>query len=97
MGMERTPYPPDALIHTLDGLRNPLQLLPACVSQKLGLLQDLLLLQLPHAYGLFPTIDIVPPNDRMFAGSGRDVDLDLRVRSGEVGESALEEGLHAGG
>ena len=83
--MERTPYPPDTLIRTLNRLRNPLQLLPTRVSQKLRLLQDLLLLQLAHAYGLFPPVDVVPTDDRVFAGSGRDVNFDLRVCSREVG------------
>jgi hypothetical protein len=75
----RTPYTSDAFVDTPDRFCDSFQLLAAGISQKLGLLQYLLLLQVPNADCLFAAIDIVPNYNRVFSRSWRNSHFDLRV------------------
>lgn len=93
--MERIPHPSHPLIQTPyhPAPLNPLHLLPIRIPQQLHLLQNLLFLQIPHAYDLFPSIDVRTPNYRMRIWSWRDMDDDLRVGFCERGnEGRAEEG-----
>ena len=74
--MIRTPDASHTLIDTLHRLRDPLILLPARISQQLRLLQNLVLLQIPHADRLLAPIDVVSDYDGVFAWSRRDYHLD---------------------
>ena len=62
----RTPNSPHTLINTLHGLCRPLQLLPACISQELHLLQDLFPGQVPYTNRFLPSIDVMPCYDWVF-------------------------------
>ncbi len=95
--MIRTPNAPHTLIRTPHRLDHPPQLLPISIPQQLGLLQDLLLLQIPHAHGLLPPVDVCPLDDRVPVRPWRDGDFDLWVRGCEAGERVAEEGTLAGG
>lgn len=81
--MHGTPDAPDRLViatyylPTLD----PSQLFSTCIPEQFHLLQNLLFLEVPHAYGLLPSIDIRTTDYGMFGWPGRDVYFDLWMRS----------------
>lgn len=93
--MIRTPYTTNRLLDTAHWFRDSLQLLSASISQKLSLLEDLFLLQIPHTDGFLAAIDVVADDDWVFSWSRGDVDLDLRVCRGELLERITDEGVHA--
>lgn len=80
--MHGTPDAPNRLIIATYNLPtlDPSQLLSTCISEQFYLLQNLLFLEIPNAYGLLPTIDISTTDDGMFGWPGGDVYFDLRVR-----------------
>lgn len=86
--MERIPHPSHALIQTSHhpASLDPLHLLSVRVPQQFHLLQDLLFLEIPDAYDLFPAIDVRAPDDGMCVRSGGDVNDDLGVGFCERGD-----------
>ena len=93
--MEGIPHPSDALVQAAHhpAPLDPPHLLPVGVPQQLHLLQDLLLFEVPHAYDLFPAVDVRAPHYGMRVGSWGDVDDDLRMGLCERGEEwRAEEG-----
>lgn len=48
-------------------------------------------LHIPYTYRLLTAVDVEALNQRVFLGSGRDTDLNLRVFAGEGGEGFLQE------
>lgn len=90
--MERVPDTSYTLVDGLDGLCDLSQLVAAGIAQQLGLLHNLLLLEVAHTDGLFAAVDICTLDDGVFARTGRDGDFDLRVCAGERCEVVLEEG-----
>lgn len=88
-------WTPDAsytLVDTLYRLCNPLQLLPARISQQLGLLQYLSGLEIPYADSFMASVDVVSCYHRVPVGSGRDGNFDLGVGGGESRELVTDEG-----
>jgi hypothetical protein len=92
----RTPHPSDALVDTVHWLCDSLQFLTARISQKLGLLQYLVLLQIPHADGFLSAIDVVPYYNWMLSWPRGDGHFDLRVCGSEFCEAAAEERTRTG-
>lgn len=97
--MKRIPHPPDPLIQTphYPPPLHPPHLLPIRIPQQLRLEQNLLLLQVPHAYHFFPAIDVRAPDYRMRVRARGDVDVDLRVGFCEGGDEGGAEECTDGG
>ncbi len=89
--MEGAVDTPDALVDAGDGFVHPLVLLPGRVPQQLRLLQDLRRLEVPHAYGSLPSVDVVADHDGMLRRPRRDGKLDLRILGGEFRQVELDE------
>ena len=81
--MVRTPDTSHTLVDTLHRFRNPLQLLPARIPQKLCLLRYLAGLHISYANDLMASIDVVARYHRVLVGSWRDGYLDLGVGGSE--------------
>lgn len=92
--MKRAPNPPDSFIHTDHVFPSDLPILqPRILHQKLRLLHDLLLLQVPDADGFLLAVDVVGAEDGVFVRARRDVDAELWVGAREGWEEAgAEEG-----
>lgn len=93
--MERIPDTSYTLVHTLDGLCDLSQLFAASITQELGLLHNLFLLQAAYANGLFAAVDICALDDGVFARTRRDGDFDLGVGAGKGWKIVLEESAGA--
>lgn len=89
--MKRTPNPPNTLIQTLHGLRHPLQLLPTRLLQQRRFIQNLQLMQIPHADGLRASVHVVADDDGVSARSRGDGDFDPGVLFREGGEFDFDE------
>lgn len=86
----RTPDTSDTGVLAGYGLPDPLELVAVGVAQRLGVLQDLQGLQVLHAEGSRPSVDVVADNVGVVGGLRGDGDLDLRVGGGELGQLRLE-------
>lgn len=90
--MERTPNASDALVQTLDGLVDGAAVaLSGGVAQELGLLENLLPLEIADANGLGTTVDVVTLDDWLLARARRHGYFDCRVGFGEFGKIVLQE------
>lgn len=81
-----------ALIDTANGLGDAPQLVATGVAQQRRLFQDLARLEVAHANGLFPTVDVAALDDGVLVGPWRDGDFDLWVLGCEAWEGVFKEG-----
>lgn len=85
--MHGTPDPSDVFVLRHDILASDQFILLATVSdQELGLFQNLLLFQVPHAHGLFAAVDVVRFQDRMLVRPRRHAELGAGIFRGELCE-----------
>jgi hypothetical protein len=89
--MVRRPDPTHTLVQAGNRLLEAPEFLAAGVLQQIRFQQDLFLLQVPYAYNLLATIDIVALDNGMSVRTRRDTDFDLRMGFGKSGEAMLEE------
>lgn len=89
--MVRGPDATDTGVDTAHGLCEFLVLLARCVAQQLGLLQDLVGVQVAHTDGTLPAGDIVADNEGVARRPRRNGELDLGVFGGELLELLLDE------
>jgi hypothetical protein len=87
----RTPYTSHTLVDTLHRLRNPLQLLPARISQQFRLLQYLSGFEIPYADGFMASVDVVPCYHRMPIASRGYGYFDLGIGGSESREFVADE------
>jgi len=94
--MERTPYAAHAGVHALHRAV-PLQLPPRRIAQQLGLVCNLIGLQIAHTDRLLPAIDVLPEQQRVPPLPPLHHHLHLRVLAGCLAEpiGAAQEGEHA--
>lgn len=95
--MERIPDTSHTLVQTLDGPRDPLQLLAARVAQQRRLLQNLVRLHVAHTDGLLLAVDVAAAQHGVPAGSGGYGHFDLGVGAREGFEVGFEEGADGEG
>lgn len=88
----RRPDASHTLVQTCDWLLGPLQLLSAGFFEQVGLLHNLLGLEVSDANGLLSAVDVVALDDGVFVRSWGDSDLDLGVGLCKGREGVLEEG-----
>jgi hypothetical protein len=87
----RTPDASHTVVDTLHWLRDPLQLLSACIPQQFCLLHYLPGLHIPYADDLVPSVDVVARYHWVLVRSRRNGYLDLGVGGSESRELVLKE------
>lgn len=92
ISMVRRPDTSHTFVQTRDRLLGSLQFLSAGFLEQVGLLKDLLRLQVPHTNRLLSTIDVMALDDGMLVWSWGDPDLDLWVGLCKGGEGVFQEG-----
>lgn len=93
--MVRTPDTSDRVIDTRDRLLRPLVLLAVRLPEQVRFHQDLVLLEVSDANGLFAAVDVVALDNGVLVRARGDADFDLRVCGSERGE-VVEEKLARG-